>query len=241
MLNSFTSFDLNAPYSTRVAVDSEKFGQVLEALANLQIYEFIDDDPSSLAPYGLDRPGRLYIETPDETLDIYYGTRVSGMHYAKVAGNDSVFTLEGLENIISVTPFSLTDKFAMIHFIDNVDSFTVTGDGRTLTATVQGKGEDAIFRLNGRRCGDQEFRVFYQAVIGLLIDAEHTGPVTRGEGTDFVIEYRLNTPEVTTGIRLIPYNRDFYVLEREGASEFRIARTQVRKIFDEADKMVYAE
>ncbi|MDR0312008.1 MAG: DUF4340 domain-containing protein [Treponema sp.] len=241
MLNSYTSFDLNSPYSTKLAVDSEKFGQVLEALAYLEIYEYIDDSPSSLAPYGLDRPGRVYIETPEETLDIFYGKSEFGMHYAKVAGNDSVFTLGGLENIINVAPFSLMDKFAMIHYIDHVDSFTVTGDGRTLTATIQGKGEDAIFYLNGRKTEDQAFRVFYQRVIGLLIDAEHSGPVTRGEGTDYIIEYKLNTPAVTIGIRLIPYNRDFYILEREGATEFRIARTQVRRIFEEADKMVYAE
>ncbi|MDR0314150.1 MAG: DUF4340 domain-containing protein, partial [Treponema sp.] len=207
----------------------------------LEIYEFIDDNPSSLVPYGLDRPGRLYIETPSETLDILFGKSEYGIYYAQVAGNDSVFTLGGLETIISATPFSLLDKFAMIHYIDHVDSFTVTGDGRTLTATIQGKGDEAIFYLDGRRTEDQAFRVFYQRVIGLLIDAEHIGPVTRGEGTDLIVEYKLNTPAVTTGIRLIPYNRDFYVLERQGVTEFRIARTQVRRIFDEADKMIYAE
>jgi hypothetical protein len=242
LLSSFTSFDLNSPYSATLAVDSEKFGQVLEALQYLQIYAFVDDTPTSLATYGLNRPGRVYIETPDETVDILYGKSEYGMHYAKVAGNDTVFILEGLEGIISATPFSLIDKFAMIHYIDNVDSFTVTGDGRTLTATIQGKGQEAIFYLDGRRAADQEFRNFYQRVIGLLIDAEHTGPVTRGEGTDYVIEYKLNTPAgVTTGIRLIPYDRNFYILERGGVREFRIARTQVRRIFDEADKMVYDE
>jgi hypothetical protein len=192
-------------------------------------------------PYGLDRPGRVYLETPDETLDILYGRNENGVYYAKAAGNDSVFTMGGLDAIINASPFSMIDKFAMIHNIDNVDSFTVTADGRTLTATIQGKGDEAIFHLNGRRCEDKEFRVYYQAVIGLLIDAEHTGPVTRGDGTDLVVEYKLNTPLVTVGIRLIPYDRNFYILEREGAREFRIARTQVRRIFDEADKMVYVE
>jgi hypothetical protein len=242
LLSSFTSFDLNSPYSSKLAVDSEKFGQVLEALQYLQIYAFVDDTPTSLAPYGLDRPGRLYIETPGETVDILFGKSEYGMHYAKIAGNDSVFILEGLDGIISATPFSLIDKFAMIHYIDNVDSITVTGEGRTVTATLQGKGEDAIFHLDGRRAEDKAFRVFYQAVIGLLIDAEHTGPVTRGEGTDFVVEYKLNTPAgVTASIRLIPSDRNFYILERGGAREFRIARTQVRRMFDEADKMVYDE
>jgi hypothetical protein len=191
-------------------------------------------------PYGLDKPGRIYVETPEETLDILFGKSEFGLCYAMVPGNYSVFTLEGLEPIISVSPFKLTDKFALIYNIDNVDSFTVSADGRVLEATVQGKGDEAIFHLNGRRTADKEFRTFYQAVIGLLMDAEYSGAPADGQGTDVVVSYRMNTPPgFRPSIRLIPYNRDFYILEKEGQREFLIARTQVRKIFEAADTMVY--
>ena len=241
-MTSFTSFIMNSPYSEKLGVDSEKFGGILEAIQYLQILEFVDDDPSSLAPYGLDKPGRLYFETPDGSLDILYGKGEYGARYAKYSGVDSVFLLEGLDPIISPMPFSLIDKFAMIHNIDNVSSFTVTWEGRSLFASIDGKGEDAKFHLNGRRCADSEFRKYYQAVIGLLIDAELKDTYVRGEGTDLYVEYQMNTPPgVTTSVRLVPFNRDFFVLERRGVRQFMIARTQVREIFAKADSMVYLD
>jgi len=242
LVSAFTSHILSSPYAGRYGVDSEKYYAILESMQNIQLLEYVADDPPSLAPYGLDKPGRIYLENPDDSLEIFYGKNEYGIRYAMLAGEKSVFTIQGLDGFINVSPFSMMDKFAMIFNIDSVDSFTVTGDGRTLEAVVQGKGEDARFFLNGRRCGDKEFRQFYQAVIGLLIDAERTGPVVRGEGTDWVVEYKLNNPAgVTTSVRLIPYNRDFYVLDRAGAMDFMIARTQARRIFDTADKMVYLD
>jgi hypothetical protein len=42
-------------------------------------------------------------------------------------------------------------------------------------------------------------------------------------------------------ISLIPYNRDFYILDMNGTTEFLISRAQVQRIFDSADSMEYAE
>ena len=243
-VNTFTSFVMNSPFRNVCGVDSEKFGAILEAMQYLQIREYVDDDPATYAPYGLDKPGSVYFETPDGTLDFQFGKSENGAYYAKYPDDPAVFLLDGLDPIVNPDPFALIDKFAMIYNIDNVDNFTVTGDGRTLLATIDGKGDDAIFRLNGRRTADKEFRLFYQAVIGLLIDAEYSGPPNppRGDGTDWVIQYSLNNPAgITAVIKLIPYNRDFYILERDGSQEFMIARTQARKIFETADKMVYLE
>jgi len=242
LVSAFTGHIMSSPYSGRYGVDSEKYYGLLESMQNIQILEYVADAPDSLVPFGLDKPGRIYLENPDDSLDILYGLGEYGVRYAMLAGDNSVFTIQGLDAFIGASPFNMMDKFAMIFNIDHVDSFTVTGDGRTLEATIQGKGDEAIFRLNGRRTGDKEFRQFYQAVIGLLIDAEVTGPVTRGEGTDWLVEYKLNTPAgVTASVRLIPFNRDFYVLERNGAMEFLIARTQARRIFETADRMVYLD
>ena len=243
LVSAFTSHILSSPYSGRYGIDSEKYYAILESMQNIQVLEYVADDPPSLAPYGLDKPGRILLQNPYDSLEIFYGKSEYGVRYAMLGTEKSVFTIQGIDAFINVSPFSMMDKFAMIFNIDSVDSFRVTGDGRTLEATVRGKGEDAIFHLNGRRCGDKEFRQFYQAVIGLLIDAEVPGPVTsRGEGTDWLVEYKLNNPAgVTASVRLVPYNRDFYVLDRNGAMDFLISRSQARRIFDTADRMVYLD
>jgi hypothetical protein len=42
-------------------------------------------------------------------------------------------------------------------------------------------------------------------------------------------------------IKLIPYNRDFYALNRDGAVEFLISRTQIDGIYEAAKNMAYTE
>ena len=241
-ISFYCSYLLNSPYAGTYGVDQNGFIKLMESLTYLELIEYVDDDPSSLETYGLDRPGRIYVNSDTGVFEMLYGRTEAGLRYAKFPDGNSVFTVDGLSPILDTAPFSLMDKFILIHDIDDIDRFTVTTEGRTLTGAIQGKGDDAIFHFNGRRASAREFRIFYQNNIGLLIDAELTGPETRGEGADILIEYFFNNPAgFRTSVRLIPHNRDFYVVEKQGIREFLLARTQVRRIFDSADNMVYAD
>jgi hypothetical protein len=243
LVSNFSQYMLTSPYTLSRGVASDKFSPFLEPLQYLQIGEFVDDNPASLAPYGLDRPGRLFIDAETGSLDLLFGKGSDGVLYAKRPDSPGVFTAAGLEQIISMTPFAIADKFVTIYNIDNVDTFTVTGEGRTLTADIKGTQDEQEFFLNGRKTTDKEFRAYYQAVIGLLADAEYpgdSGKTDSGEG--LFIEFSLRDPAgAKPAITLTPYNRDFYALIQNGVTEFVISRSQVRNIFTSADAMVYAE
>ncbi|MCL2473074.1 MAG: hypothetical protein FWF26_05280, partial [Treponema sp.] len=136
------------------------------------------------------------------------------------------------------------DRFALLVNIDWVDRLTISGGEQNLAADLRGSGDEAVFSLNGKKTVTSSFRNFYQTVIGLLIDTEIPAgqrPDPKAAGT-ITIEYQLNTPpDSRASITLIPYNRDFYALWQEGTAEFLISRNQVRKIYDVADTMEYAE
>jgi hypothetical protein len=235
---------LTSPYARNQGVDGEKFNEFISPLQSLQIRDFIDDNPPSLAPYGLDKPARLYVESDVSSLDLLLGNAEGDAYYAKKADSPEVFTVGGLEGMINTRAFTIVDKFALILNIDTVDRFVISEDGKALlTAEIKGKGDEAIFTLNGKKTADKPFRAFYQAVIGLLVDAEYSGPRPSGNpGGVITIRYWLNTPPgQEMAISLIPYNRDFYILDMNGTTEFLISRAQVKKIFDSADSMEYAE
>jgi hypothetical protein len=243
-VSSFSTYVLTSPYARKQGVDGEKFTEFLAPLQSLQIRDFIDDNPSSLAVYGLDKPARLYVETDAASLDLLLGNPAGDAYYARKADSAGVFTVAGLEPMINTGPFTIVDKFALILNIDSVDRFVVSEDGKALlTAEIRGKGDEAVFTLNGRRTIDKPFRTFYQAVIGLLADAEYSGPRPSGSVSGVItIRYQLNTPPgQEKAINLIPYNRDFYILSMDGITEFLISRAQVRKIFESADSMEYVE
>jgi hypothetical protein len=243
-VSSFSTYMLTSPYTRKQGVDGEKFGELLTPLQSLQIRDFIDDNPSTLAVYGLDKPMRLYIETDETSLDLLLGNAAGDAYYAKRADAPGVFTVAALEPVINTRPFTIVDKFALILNIDSVDRIVVSEDGKALlTAEIQGTGDEAVFTLNGRRTADKPFRTFYQAVIGLLADAEYEGqrPSTNVSGV-ITIRYQMNTPPGQEwALSLIPHNRDFYILSIDGVTEFLISRAQVRNIFDSADSMEYAD
>ena len=242
----FSAFVIGSPYKFIRGADSEAINKLTTPLKNLEISDFIDDAPSSLVPYGLDKPVRVFLQTQMGSLDLLIGNESAGKRFAKLAGAPGVFTLNGVENLINVKPFSLIDKFALIINIDLVERLTVSGGEKELVADLRGTGDDVIFTLNGRVTDTKSFRGFYQAAIGLLVDAEIPPGANQAlnprETGSITIEYQVNTPPgERASITLIPYNRDFYALWQEGTAEFLISRNQVRKIYDVADTMEYAE
>ena len=238
--SSFATYVLTSPYKTQRGVNSEALNELLAPLYRLAKEDFIDDNPSSLAPYGLDKPFKIFLQTENASIDLLIGDEVNGKRYAKAADAPGVFTLSNMEGIVNVKAFGLIDKFVLLVNIDNVDHLTISGGEKNLDANFLGKGDEAQYFLNGKSADTKNFRLFYQTVIGLLTDAEYTTTVARqSEDTrEITIEYRLNTPPgQSLSISLIPHNRDFYLLRQEGATEFLISRNQVRKIYQSADKL----
>ena len=257
LASGFTSYVMTSPYQLPRGVDSEALQNFLKPLGDLTVEDFIEDfvedfvnDPSSLSPYGLDKPLRIFLEAADNTLNLAVGNQIDGKRYAKLADSPSVFTLNGLEGFFNLKPISLIDKFALIINIATVDHLTITAGERNLIADLFNPESDPAFFLNSKKANEKSFRSFYEKVISLRIEAElpktessqpdrYSGPSSESD-RDITIEYRLNTPPgARVSFTLIPYNRDFYALLQEGTTEFLISRNQVRSIFDAADAMVY--
>jgi hypothetical protein len=242
LFNSFSPYLMVGPYRDPHVADGEKAAELIEAFKGLKIRNFIDSDPAlpSLEPYGLDKPLRISFEAGTETLTLLLGNEAGGETYAQRSGSPEVFTLTGLEALRRTRPFELTDKFALLINIEHVETLRVGGEGKSLSAEIRGTGDEAFYFFNGKQAEEKSFKNWYQKVIGLLVDAELPAGETPPRGEGISIDYTLKTSPFKAGIRLIPYNRDFYALEQAGAVEFLISRAQVREIFEAAGAMVYA-
>jgi hypothetical protein len=239
----FSTHVLTSPYKLPRGVSGEELNSLIAPLKRLLIADFIDDTPSSLEPYGLDKPVRVSLQAENVSegkaaIDFLIGNAVNGKYYAKLTDAPGIFTLSNMKTIVDAKPFNLIDKFVLLVNIDWVDRLTINGEGKNLSADFQGSGDERVFFLNGRKAEDKSFKTFYQAVIGLLADAEYPGPSPRQseESGKITIEYQLNTPPgEKASITLLPYDRDFYALQQEGAIEFLVSRNQVRRIYETAN------
>ena len=245
LATSFSTHLITSPFILPRGADGQKLNDLLAPLSALAIEDFIDDDPASLSSYGLDKPSTISLQTTDSSIDLRIGDRVDDKIYAKLADAPGVFTLKNLDIVLNAKPFDLMDKFALLVNIEMVDLLVISGGERTLRAEFQGKGDDAVYTLDGKKAEEKSFKTWYQAVIGLLVDAEYPStapkPAASGSG-NIVIEYDLNTGGgERASITLIPFNRDFYALLQEGQVEFLISRSQVQNIYETAEKVVFEE
>jgi len=245
---TFSRFAMTSPYNLLRGVESQAFQNLLAPLNNLRIEEFVNDAPLSLSPYGLDNPVRLLLEFGGAdgglSIDLLIGNQTGGVRYAKLADAPGVFTVGGLEPLVSHTPLALADRFPLLIGIGAVTGLSVSGGESVISADIQGEGRDMILRLNGRRAEERSFRNWFQSAIGLRIDAEMPagGFIPEAGAESITIEYHLkNPPGERVSITLIPFNRDFYALYQEGTIEFLIARNQVHRIFQTAVMVVFLE
>ena len=253
---SFADMELTKPFPVARPVDSSAFSKMFQTYpAYFQIQKFINERPTNLAVYGLAPPVASYElkDRKNQSIDLLVGNELpDGTVYAKLAGESSVFTvnLSDIKSVLDVTPFELEDKFLLIPNIDNVDSFTVTtASGAYLAKIVRTPEKDAkpdakgkipttdTYFLNGKELKGPIFKDFYQDVIGLLADSANPNPriPMRPEVT---VTFHLNKGAGTYREYMVPYNRDFYAVYRDGVADVLVSKDQVRKMIDKAQELL---
>ncbi|HHY81219.1 MAG TPA: DUF4340 domain-containing protein [Clostridiales bacterium] len=247
----FSAYYMIKPYKRPRGIDSTKLGEKFESgLAGLVIKDFADDNPTDLAKYGLDNP-KLHFVIRDEnnTLDLSFGKSLDdGTIYFKTGDSDAVYLMdESSISFLDFKPLDITDKFALLVNIEDVDKVVVEGRGRkhtlSITRTVkkaEKEGEEdetiATYFLDGKEVEEDLFKDFYQSIIGIIFDTEkaHTA-----QGTpDLQLTYYLNKGEKRqVSVAFYPYDDDFYSVVRDGdmESEFLVYKNRLNWVFEDLE------
>jgi hypothetical protein len=205
---------------------------MLDALSTTNIVNFVEDKPKDLSQYGLDKPayvfdfntttaGAFKLELGDE--------KVKGSEmYAKLSGNDEVFTIDPSKYTFLDKPLKeIVNVFAYIVNIDQVKAIDLTMDGRTTHMTVDaykdanGKtdSDKDKFTVNGvdatgkDKDDNQPFRTFYQALIGVTLDDIDLNGKPAGLA-DVTIDYTLKTGNMK--VEYVSKDADYYYVLRNG-------------------------
>jgi len=235
----FSAFVMTKPYMQKRGVDEEKFSAFIETLPfSFTVSKFIDD-PGDLSQYGLDAPEKEFIlEDAERRLHVLIGDEAEdGEIFCREADSQEVFTLNKRDlDFLSVKSFEITDKFALIINIDDVDRFILTRGEEKYTAEIRRtppEDEESEplenYYVNGREIEEKPFKAYYQKVIGLILDAENPEPGKADGESDVLIEYYLNTEPKYASLSFQPFNRDFYKAVRgsDSVTEFLVSIWQV--------------
>ena len=230
------------PYAFPRAIDSEEFTKVQAAVAEPRIDRIVSDDPEAAAGYGLAPPRYelLVRDAAGAEVTLLFGDERDGEVFFQVPGRATVYAMKASRaGVLDLDPFTLVDKFVLILNIESVDAIEIYHRGGTNLLTIErtGSGDDLVesFAVDGAAIEDKPFRELYQLIIGLLGDAalprEDQAAVVEAD-PEVRITYRMNTPDETQSVALVPYDRQFFGAVREGTAEFMVSRAQVARLLD---------
>ena len=230
------------PYAYPRAIDSEEFTKAQATLGTPRIDRIVSDDPEAAAGYGLVPPRYRLLarDTEGSELALLFGEERDGEVFFQVAGRSTVYAMRrSRAAVLDLDPFALVDKFVLILNIETVDAIEIEHPGGSSVLTIErtGSGDDLVesFAIDGAAMEDKPFRELYQLVIGLLGDAAlplADRAAALEAQPEVRITYRMNTPDEVQSVALVPYDRQFLAVVRQGAAEFMVSRAQVARLLD---------
>jgi len=211
--------DATAQYSAMVPM--------LEAITQASVDEFIEENVEDLGKYGLNNPRyTLEFESSGKKTKLLLGSEKEKGYkvYAMLDGGNEVFT-------ITLSSFSFLDKpfkeivesFAHIVSIWEVSKIEVEMDGQNVVSEINAtqEGEDDKFTVNGKDAsmeddsGNQPFRKYYQALIGITLYDIELGVEPAGE-PDVTITYHQKVDPSLVKLEFVPKNDRFYYVIKNG-------------------------
>jgi hypothetical protein len=236
-----SEYYLSGPYRETIPIDREALVKFQGSLPpQLKVAKFVEDNPESLAPYGLDPPLiELVVRDAETDLHLFFGKdQENSLIYFRVAGEKAVHALDKNElDFLQIRPFELIEKFAFIVSIDYVDRITLRYEGQEHTFSIHRKQEDTTFWVNGGKVEQAPFRQIYQSLIGIVVEAEREKPAT--ENPELVLTYTLNSGLVRRyRLSFVPYDADFLALFKNDSGAFLISREQIRNMLGDVEKFL---
>jgi hypothetical protein len=129
------------------AADMQAVGSLVGTLETLDIQKVIDENPSSVAPYGLEPPRysltfKIDGDPAPHKLNIGAKTPTGADMYARIDGQPKLFTITAFtDDMLNKSPFDLRDKTVMKFEREGLDAITVEATGAP-TVTLAKKGDD---------------------------------------------------------------------------------------------------
>lgn len=209
-----------------VKADMMELSKFIEWLAGMRVTEFIEENPSNLAEYGLDKPEYAFnYNLGGEVYHLKLGAKSDNLYYAQMNDEPLIFTLNssGL-NFVDLPIIDLIQTFIYIPNISDVEKLVIEMDGRVDTLLIDahsGEPDKDEFYFNGSKISDDEeslFRGYYQGAIGIRGDMLDMDAVPSGEA-EIRLTYTMKEakPDKTVIVELIPTKDGYgYYLVKNG-------------------------
>ncbi|MBN1543795.1 DUF4340 domain-containing protein, partial [candidate division KSB1 bacterium] len=191
----------------QVLAERTRVGQIVSRVSTEKARQFVEENPTSLKPYGLDKPGirlEFYLADPQNPLTLTIGKREGARYFARASDRPSVFLVDSsFVRLMNPDLASLRDKKMAFFNESQVDRIELVHSGTTLVCAKDSSGTWSIIEPESRQAKGWVIRDLLKSVTDLQVQ-------------EFVVEkprslkqYGLEKPRA----RAIFYIQDFAVYE----------------------------
>lgn len=234
--SSYSSeLEMTMTYPTENALDETVANNIFSAISDITVIEFVNDNGSNLAKYGLDKPIlTIDIVTPTDNVTIKYGNKDGkGNVYSMLGGSKLVFTQSSTlyDNCVNISQYNLMNKFVNIVNIGDVASVTIEGKGIKHILDIK-SGDD--FYIDGKSAENDAFREVYQEIIGIKGSGLATENVAND--TEYVIEFAYKNGE-SSRYEYASYDDLNYYVECNGERKFITLKNGFNNMIKAVEKL----
>jgi hypothetical protein len=231
----FSSWKMVSPYS-RDANSYFLENDILKKISGFDVTTFVDDNPSSYAPYGLDNPGYVIgfkytenkgEETVEKAVNFALGRPEEDNVYVRVEGEPNVYLLKSsLFSYKDIDIMNLIDTLVYIQNIESVDRIRIDAQGEEYILEIKHEGESATYSVNGKTAYESDFKKIYQEIIGLFIRGDVTETPT-GEIL-FTTTFTFNDGRSDDVVQGIAYGDRYVAISVNGKANYYVMKEQVQ-------------
>ena len=249
----FGQYIVTQPFRTQRGLDTEQQDKVIKGTQSISIADFAADNPKDLSPYGLARPsGEAVVRDKANTIDFIFGAQKGQQTYFMIKGQPTVYLTDTASvSLLDMKAFQLIDKFTFIPNIDDVDRMDITAAGKThiLTITRTSKKAEkagdpdvvaASYTADNKTIEEDNFKKFYQHVIGLQVEGEVSRSVTGPAEVSVTFTLNKGAGRIVR-VDYLTYDRDYDAIFLNGVSEFALTKGQLTRMLDKMDLLLKGE
>ncbi|SKB00417.1 protein of unknown function [Caloramator quimbayensis] len=243
---------ISQPYGNGVSVDYDKVYIIIDALKNIYIENFVEDNCKDFSKYGLNKPSKevIVIEGNNQKSMIFGNMVGNESIYFKVSDNNSVYMMS-MEDYkkFDVKAFDIISACPVNPLVANINEMTVISGNEKYIFTVEKQNIDSKdskdnssevklkYKLNGKEMKEEDFLSIYNKYCTIVVDSQ-IKKVIKNDTESFnkpevVIKFKLNKGlEKNINIEFIPYNEQFYKMLINGKGDFAISKSQINEFIN---------
>lgn len=208
----------------------------------IKVLSIVDEKPLDLGRYGLSVPAlELKIQDDKNYYHLMLGDASGDKIYAKFADKNYIFSInrDSINSLLTFEPTKSIDRFlALINIVD-CDQISIEASSSKFNVKINHKElplasgqstpeEEQSGTVNGKVVEVDQFRKFYQMIIGLSFDAV-IEPVEKPGNPLTSIKYTTKKGEKT--VTFYKYNDNFYLVKvGDGPAQYLINEQAVDEV-----------